>query len=615
MSIKNSYTNWQSAENSLVERSIYCQWITMRDGVRLDSHIFFPKAGCSPYASILIRSPYALKTLLDGYAQDKLILCFLEQGYVLVLQQERGRYGSEGYSRYLGHADSDGYDTIEWLCHQPWSNGKVGTLGCSSMGSNQLCLAKTNHPAHCASIAGSPGTGIGKVGPYQEHGFFRGGALHLWSALWFKESIHYGRRGAGMRPQFPRQLQQSERVKLSTLYNLEPTESSKIQNYQDYFNHLPICDINQAAGGMLTDWDDLCRLTPNDPEWRKIPYLNEGDEVTLPILWLLSWYDICVAPALAFFVHLSRKNPYQFVLISPLTHCCFGQELKQTRVGQRLLGDARYDYENRLVQWFDYWLKGQKNSALEQASVQYYQMGENRWISTDQFPRPKTDPLELQLISGGNANTRHGDGGLKFPNVPIKQEASMQAPYDEFIFDPLNPVPTMGGGACCLGDISPGAFDQSGLEARSDVLVYTSHRLKEAITVAGFIEVELFMASDAKDTDITVKLVDVYPDGRAYNLDDSIFRVRYRNGYDQPVLMDSGRVYKIQFPPMVTANTFKVGHRVRLDISSSNFPRYDRNLNTGGNNYDEIIPQLATNRIYHSESYCSRLILPVTKPS
>jgi putative CocE/NonD family hydrolase len=234
-------------------------------------------------------------------------------------------------------------------------------------------------------------------------------------------------------------------------------------------------------------------------------------------------------------------------------------------------------------------------------------MGANKWITCDKFPLEGTEYVDLYLDSDGNANSRLGDGRLSF-------KAPTNYAVDEFTYDPLHPVPTLGGGACCMGDVkATGAFDQSDLEMRNDILVYSTPVLEEDLNVAGFVEVELYFSSDVKDTDITIKLIDVLPDGRALNLDDNIFRVRYREGYDKKVLMEKGKVYKVTLPPLITAMTFKKGHRVRVEISSSNFPRYGRNLNTGGDNFDESKPVVAHNQVHHSAQYPSRIRFPVKR--
>jgi putative CocE/NonD family hydrolase len=232
-------------------------------------------------------------------------------------------------------------------------------------------------------------------------------------------------------------------------------------------------------------------------------------------------------------------------------------------------------------------------------------MGSNTWQSADSFPLPGTKMQEMWLSSGGHANTRNGDGALA-AKTPAKDQP------DTFTYDPMNPVPSLGGNVCCTGNaIKGGSFDQSQMELRDDILVYTSDVLSEGLEVTGFIESTLYVSSTGADTDITLKLIDVHPDGKAYNLDETIQRLRYREGYDKEVFMEKGKVYKVNMSPMVTSNYFAPGHRIRVEISSSNFPRFDRNLNTGGNNYDESKGVAVQNTIHHSKAYPSVVRLPI----
>jgi uncharacterized protein len=267
------------------------------------------------------------------------------------------------------------------------------------------------------------------------------------------------------------------------------------------------------------------------------------------------------------------------------------------------------NYEELTYAWFDYHLKDEKNGILEKMpKVRYYTMGLNQWQSSSTWPPVGAQPLTLYLSSGGKANSLYGDGAL----VPAPPAANQP---DRFTYDPHNPVLSYGGNVCCTGNaITAGAFDQRRMEARADILVYSTDPLKEGVEVSGPIEVTLYVSSDAKDTDFTAKLVDVYPDGRAYNLDETIQRARYREGYEKPpVWMEKGKVYKITLGPMTTSNYFAEGHRIRVEISSSNFPRFDRNLNTGGNNYDEEKGVVAINTVHHSREYPSQVTLSVVK--
>jgi putative CocE/NonD family hydrolase len=273
------------------------------------------------------------------------------------------------------------------------------------------------------------------------------------------------------------------------------------------------------------------------------------------------------------------------------------------------MGDTRLDYNALTYGWFDRFLKGEDNGVLKNMpKVRYFTMGSNKWQSSDTWPPQGAQPMTLYLSSGGKANSVHGDGMLA-ATVPTAERS------DQFTYDPMNPVPSYGGNVCCTGNaIAGGAFDQRKIEARADVLVYSTEPLKEGMEVSGPIEATLYIASDAKDTDITVKLLDVHPDGAAYNLDETIQRLRYREGYEKPpIWMEAGKVYKVTLQPMTTSNYFAAGHRIRIEVSSSNFPRFDRNMNTGGNNYDEVKPVVAHNAIHHGARYPSQVVFSVKR--
>jgi putative CocE/NonD family hydrolase len=299
----------------------------------------------------------------------------------------------------------------------------------------------------------------------------------------------------------------------------------------------------------------------------------------------------------------------QYAVIAPTLHCAYKRAQENTIVGERSVGDARLNYDELTWAWFDYFLKGEKNGVLQtMPKVRYYTMGINKWQSSDTWPPLGAQPMSFFLSSGGKANTLNGDGALT--NAPQTTDSP-----DRFEYDPMKPTPSYGGNVCCTGNaVAGGAFDQRKLEERPDILVYSTEPLKEGIEVSGPIEMTLYVSSDAKDTDFTVKLIDVYPDGRAYNLDETIQRMRYRNGYDKPLVwMEAGKVYKVTLQPMTTSNYFEAGHRIRIEVSSSNFPRFDRNLNTGGKNYDESQGVVAHNAVHHSKQQPSEIKIMVVR--
>jgi hypothetical protein len=363
-----------------------------------------------------------------------------------------------------------------------------------------------------------------------------------------------------------------------------------------------------------SDMDDFVNRLPNDPRWKEVDFGGEGDRYGAPMLMINSWYDVSIGPNVALYECQSKNaanenaRNHMFMVIAPTTHCTQGtMETEHTIVGERDLGDARFDYVGLVQKWFDHFLKGAENGITNEPKVRAYMMGANQWRSYGSWPPKQAEFVPYYLDSRGGANTLRGDGRLTatLPAVGGK---------DSFLYDPEHPVPSLGGSVCCFSEsFQAGSFDQAGIEMRHDVLVYSTPPLKERVEVAGPVAVTLYLCSDAKDTDLTIKLLDVDRSGRAYNLDESIQRVRWREGWEKPVFMEPGKVYRVEVGPLVTSNAFLPGHRIRIEISSSNFPRFERNLNTGGNNFDEASGLAATNAIHHSPQYPSRIILPVLK--
>jgi len=333
----------------------------------------------------------------------------------------------------------------------------------------------------------------------------------------------------------------------------------------------------------------------------------------VPSMWFCSWYDVSITPNIALFDH-ARENAaedvrdHQYLFIAPTLHCRYTRATENTIVAERSVGDARYDYDGLIYGWFDYWLKGTDNNILEETPrVTYYTMGSNKWQSAEQWPPEDSEQVTYYLDSDGDANSLYGRGRL-VANAPAADNA------DSFSYDPHNPITSYGGNVCCTGNaVEGGSFDQQQMETRSDILVYSTPPLEEGVELSGFVECTLYVSSDAKDTDFTLKLIDVYPDGRAYNLDETIQRVRYREGYDKEVFMEEGEVYKIDLTPLATSNYFEKGHQIRIEVSSSNFPRFERNLNTGGANYDEAKGVVARNTVHHSAEHPSQIRLSLRK--
>ena len=581
----------------------------MRDGIRLSTNIYRPKTN-DKVPVIFSRTPYNFNSWGDGKERTRALqsaLQMVEKGYAYVVQNERGRYFSEGEWDILGVPLTDGYDAFTWLSNQTWSNGKIGTIGCSSTAEWQMAVASLDHPAHAAMVPQGFGAGVGRVGQYFEQGnWYRGGVEQLLFASWL-----YGVEQDKFKPRIPAGASQEDLIRISRFYDLAP-ENPPV-NWAEAFQHLPLKDLLKNVSGKKEIFDKMIVRKPNDEDWYKGGLYHDDMGFGVPSFWFVSWYDVATSPNLELFNHVRnnaesksvREN--QYLVISPTLHCGFKRAKENTIVGELSVGDARLNYDEQISLWFDHFLKGEKNNFENKIPrVQYYTMGINKWQQSETWPPKGVTYQTYFLGSKGNAQTMYGNGTLSL------SKNSKPEGKDSFVYDPMNPVKSYGGGVCCTGNaVQGGSFDQRIMETRADILVYTSQPLEEGIEVSGFIEADLYVSSDVKDTDFTIKIIDVYPDGRAYNLDETIQRARYRDGYDKEVFMDKGKVYKVSLSPMSTSNYFKKGHRIRIEVSSSNFPRFARNLNTGGNNYDEKTGVIATNNIHYSENYPSQIRIPV----
>jgi putative CocE/NonD family hydrolase len=580
----------------------------MRDGIKLATDIFRPKTN-EQVPVIFVKTPYNFNPWRNGEMRTRnyrAALDAVKRGYAYVIQNERGRYFSQGEWDILGVPVTDGYDAFSWLENQSWCSGKIVTTGCSSTAEWQMAVAALDHPAHAAMIPAGFGAGIGRVGRYQEQGnWYRGGAQQMLFTSWLYEV-----QNDRIRPAFPTDATQEELIRVSRSFDLAPERPAV--EWKEAFRHLPVMDIIRALDGPVGANERMITRLPDDPDWYRGGLYHDHMDFGVPSLWICSWYDVSIGPNLELFNHVRKNatNPEvrdnQYLIIAPTGHCAFRRVSENTIVGERDMGDARLDYEKITHGWMDYWLKGTNQDFLDDLPrVRYYTMGLNQWQTAETWPPEGMEMRTLYLSSKGNANTLHGDGTLM--SKPVKKDVP-----DVFSYDPADPVPSYGGNVCCTGGaIQPGSFDQRTMEERDDILVYTSKPLKQGMEVSGFIEATLYVSSDAKDTDFTIKLIDVYPDGRAYNLDETIFRARFREGFDKEVFMEDGKIYNIEMSPLSTSNFFGEGHRIRIEISSSNFPRFERNLNTGGKNYDESEGVVATNSIHHSAEYPSQIRIPV----
>jgi putative CocE/NonD family hydrolase len=601
---------------AVVDRKVM---VAMRDGKRMAADIYRPKDTSKKYPTVFSRTPYNFNfwDVRNGVVRDmSTTLDAVKRGYAYVVMNERGHFFSEGNYDILGPPLSDGDDELTWIAKQPWSNGKVGLIGCSSTAEWQLAVAAQGNPALAAIIPQGFGAGVGRVAPYFEQGnWYRGGAVQMLFIAWL-----YGEQNQ-VRPMFPPNTSQEDLIRASKSFDL--AQQQPPVDWSKALRHLPEMDIYKAVDGPHGIFADempvdtrgsMIKRAPNDPAWFRGGLWHDHMKINVPGFWFMSWYDVSVGPNLAAYNHVRKTaSPeianQQYAVIAPTLHCAYKRATENTVVGERSMGDARLNYDELTWAWFDRFLKGENNGFLEKTPrVRYFTMGINKWQASESWPPKGAQPLTFFLSGGGKANSLNGDGSLSAA-APATDSA------DKFVYDPMNPVPSYGGNVCCTGNaIQGGAWDQRKMEERQDLLVYSTEPLKEGMEVSGSIEVTLYVSSDVKDTDFTVKLIDVYPDGRAYNLDETIQRVRYRNGYDKPLVwMKPGEVYKVTLQPMTTSNFFEVGHRISVEISSSNFPRFDRNLNTGGNNYDEATGVVAHNVVHHSKQYPSEVKITVVR--
>ena len=600
---------------AVVDRKVM---VPMRDGTRMQADVYRPKDASKKYPIIFSRTPYNFNwwdTRIGAPRDMTTVLDAVKRGYAYVIMNERGHFFSEGNYDILGPPTSDGDDAITWMSSQDWSNKKVGTIGCSSTAEWQMAVAARGNPSFATMIAQGFGAGVGRVGPYYEQGnWYRGGAVQMLFIAWL-----YGEQNQ-VRPMPPPNATQEELVRFSKSFDL--AQQAPPVDWSKALRHLPEQDIIKAVDGPRGIFADqmpvatggaMIKRAPNDPAWYKGGLFHDNMKINIPGFWFMSWYDVSVGPNLATYNHVRKTADKdiadkQYAVIAPTLHCSYTRATENTIVGQRSMGDARLDYSKMTYDWFDHFLKGEPNDVLKRPKVQYFTMGSNKWQSSEQWPPVGAEPMKFYLASSGKANTGAGDGKL------VTEPPAADMP-DTFTYDPMNPVPSFGGNVCCTGNaVQGGAWDQTKMEERDDILVYSTDVLKEGFELSGPIDVSLFVSSDAKDTDFTVKLIDVDETGKAWNLDETIQRMRYRDGYDKPLAwMDAGKVYKVKFQPMTTSNYFAPGHRLRIEISSSNFPRFDRNMNTGGNNWDETKGVIARNSVHHSKQYPAEVVISVVK--
>lgn len=534
-----------------VEKDLHVR-VRMRDGVELCTNVFRP-GGSGRIPALLVRTPYGKGSDLAAAYEP-----FVKAGYAVVVQDVRGRGHSEGSFRPLEQEENDGYDTLAWIGGQSWSNGRVGMVGASYLGIVQWKAALSGSPylkAISPAVAGSD--------EFEDRFYSKGGAMKLGHRLsWLAANLRL--------PGLPQ------------------------PKFEEYVRHLPLRTSDRAVAGREIDfWQAALHHPTYDDYWKAVSTRERIDQVKAPALIFAGWYDNFAENDLEAFRLLRRLGREARIVVGPWPH-----NVPSGFAGFDFEPEANLAIRRIQLQWFDRWLKGISQEKRAESPSRLFLMGANRWKEAQEWP-PPAEPLRLYLWSGGRMAEK---------NPPRRSKP------DSFLYDPRNPVPTMGGAVCCNPKIFPwGPMDQRPLEKRKDVLVYTTEPLREDLEVTGPVRAVLWVSTSAPDTDFTAKLIDVWPDGRAINLCDGILRLRYRHSLERMEAAKPGQVYRTTIEAGVTSNFFRKGHRIRLHISSSNFPRFDRNPNTGRAIADETELRTARQTVYHDAQWPSHLVLPVVR--
>ncbi|MGC1904598.1 MAG: CocE/NonD family hydrolase [Candidatus Acidiferrum sp.] len=557
--------------------------VAMRDGVVLRADIYRPQAD-GKFPVLLQRTPY------DRRNETSIGTRGAQRGFVVIVVDVRGRYASEGEWYTFKNETNDGYDTIEWAAALPYSNGKVGMFGGSYVGATQM-LAAISNPPHLAGLCP-----IVTSSNYHESWTYQGGAFEQW----FNQSWTTG-------------------LAQNTLERKSQHASNATQGMWELpLAGYPLFNMNgrqavssETLAPYYLDW--LAHPTYDD-YWKKISIEEHFGDIHVPALHIAAWYDIFLGGSLRNYLGIKEhggsdaaRNGQQLMVIIG-GHAGSGRKVGEVDFGP----DAPFNEDEVILEWYDFLFKDAKNRFADGKPVKMFVLGENKWREEEAWPLARAKETKYFLHATAAANSSRGKGTLS-TTEPGKETA------DQFVYDPAKPVPTVGGPLCCDGEhMPPGPRDQRAVESRDDVLIYSTPALEQDAEVTGPVSVELFAKSSAPDTDFTAKLVDVWPDGFAQNITEGIQRASFRDSREHPTLINPGQVYKFKIDLWATSNVFKKGHTLRLEVSSSNFPRFDRNLNTGNQH-----PQLgrhanpsdafttATNVILHDAERPSVLILPV----
>jgi putative CocE/NonD family hydrolase len=545
--------------------------VKMRDGVTLAADIYRPKAE-GKFPVILTRTPYNRKDAATG-------IFLASHGYVVIHQDTRGRFDSGGEFYPFKNEMNDGYDTIEWAASLPYADGRVGTYGGSYVGATQM-LAAASNPPHLVGIFPYV-----TAAEYYEGWTYEGGAL----MQWFASSWTSG-------------------LAVDTLQR----KTSALTRSKEWVEKLPVEEYRLVSLPTVSDvapyFRDWVEHETSDDFWRAIKISDHYGKMNIKALHAGGWHDIFSGGSIRNFIDLRKQAPTadarngQRLLMGAWAHAATSPEGK---IGDVTFGKhAVLDMNGMILKWYDYVMKGKQNEFATSAPVKIFVMGDNVWRDEQEFPLARTQSTRYYLRSAKGANSLNGDGVIS--TVAPKTEKP-----DSFEYDPANPVPTIGGRLYCGAALPPGPFDQRPNESRSDVLVYSTPPLEQDTEVTGFITAELYASTSAADTDFTAMIVDVDQSGYARYLGDGIIRARYRNSTAKAEPLEAGKIYKYTIDLWATSNVFKAGHRIRVYISSSNFPRFNRNLNTGEKTYGATRMEKARQTIYHDADHPSAIILPI----
>jgi putative CocE/NonD family hydrolase len=562
--------------------------VPMRDGTILRADVYRP-SGPGRYPVLLKRTPYdkgepgRRTQYLDPMRAGS-------HGFAVVIQDVRGRYASEGEFYPFVNEMSDGYDTVEWCASQPWSNGKVGMFGRSYHGATQWL----------AACAGAPGLGALYPGltssDYHESWTYQGGAL-CWGFLvsWVTNGLVLDNFG-----KLARDKGYTDATKQSLIRAVDEMPRE--------FRHLPPKDYPYIKDGLAPYFYDWLDHPDADEYWARIRIEDRHDQINLPVFNTGGWFDCFLKGTIRNFTGMRARRgevgTRQRLLLGPWHHAKPYPSVSGTTYFGMHASEGFIDLVGTVLRWYGRWLRDDDNGIEKDPPVQLFVMGKNFWRYEREWPLPQTQFTPYFLHSKGKANTLNGDGVLS-------RDPPGGEPPDVYLYDPRDPVPTIGGGSCCYVFLTGGQYDQRRAEARPDVLCYTTPPLTEDVEVTGPLTMQLYAVCSQPDTDLTAKLVDVCPDGCASNVADGIIRARYREGLATQKLIQPGEAYRYEIDLWATANTFRKGHCIRLEISSSNFPRFDRNPNTGRTiaTESELIPAVIT--VLHDADHPSQIVLPL----